>query len=373
MALVEKLALGFLRLTESWISRVSYYQNLYRVFLGFSAPAKRISAPPLDDLSRLSGRQIYFYVPAKTAGAQFIVYDLLPALNAILGRVGARCVASSVPPKEPVDWLISFKSAALLNSGIRAKRHILLICDEAEKVWSKIARFDWIVSSSSPEFAALCATRNPNTVLIDEFDTTMNLSEGKKILSQKQFDKLNTIGWHGGNYSKAAAMELVPILQMFAAGLERPIRYLLVGGVGSARLTKCGLVEIEEIPWSIDAMERFGRECRLAVVPSRDSIRTSFLKPSARMRKCFTFGVPAIGDGRVPEAKRLSKYLGVPYPKGPLEWYEALNILWKPAFAEEVAHLGWSYVSEFYSDVTAAHAWCTFLSGMINEENVFDL
>ena len=346
------------------LTKISFYLTLILIRLNllkgqFTTAKKTINKKKID-VSRV--KRIHFLVPGhqNEAGAKIIVHDVYPELAKLVKKLKLPWVISVSPnePKYQIDLLICFK--CLPKEQIKNKRKtILLICDQAEIFWRTIKSFDYIVASSSEAFASLVSQKNRNTFFISESETVGNIKIGKQNLKLLPSKREPTILWHGGKYSMDALIRLKPLLENFAS--RSKLKLVIITGKGKKTSYRWGKIEVEQIPWSNKTLINQVSKARLGIIPARESLRMSFLKPASRIRLFYALGTPAIGDGRVPDVKKFMGNFHGPFAKKDGEWLHLIEKLWESKELDKIAAKGWKSVSQSYSTRQTAIQWVNFL------------
>lgn len=355
-------------------SKYSFYFNLWRLYLTNS---RGLPDTPVVDSSLLSwsqacflnGKRIHFWVPHNTAGAQFILWEVIPALIQRLGdlEVNVDLSISETIPAIPFDLILSFKEP--LPKTVLADRKVLVICDEVDRLWPYLESFDAAVCTSSLELGELIKTRVDNIYFVPEIEPEVLLEVGKDRLIKGVNELSNSLFWHGGKYT---LKELIDLKSFFLRLRER-IRFesleIVCGdGVLPPELVKEPWINMHS--WSRDNLVGASKKCRLAVLPARLSLKNAYLKPASRIRCSYALGVPALGDARVPEVERLSHRLGIPV----LDFADedgALNAiadLWNsPTALGEAAESGYHFVKTKHSLEAALSSWNGVLSNLLDD------
>lgn len=328
--------------------------------------------PPLDigvdtgavSLKDLDGKRVHFWVPHQTAGAQFILWDVVPfVIDSLLRKCPrANISISESIPKERFDVVLSFKEP--IPDWVDTRHRCLVICDEIDRLWRHLATFDSAVCTSSLALASLLKKRVNKVYWISEVEPDDLIAHGSSRLGSRLLGPCNSIFWHGGNYTLNELADLKPFFEM----LRERIHFEsieVVCGDGEYLPTQLRKSWINCHPWSRENLKSISARCRLAILPARRSLRNSFLKPASRLRCCFAMGLPAIGDDRVPEVVLLSRQLGLPV----LDFrdidrsVECVADLWThPERLEAVAVSGHSLIRTKYSRDFALEGWEQTLS-----------
>ncbi len=297
------------------------------------------------------------------AGAQFIVHDLMPDLIRLVGEIapGWEIRFGDKLPEEAVDWLICFKAVPDEAKIKWRPRRVLLICDQAEKFWDSLKRFDAVVATSSRPFAGLLAAQHPNTTFIGESEPLHYLAFGIKNLVNKPAERGNVLLWHGGPHSLNTLNDLRPALARWAETTD--VQLHVVSGQGAVRTENWGALAVNFFPWSLEQLFLCAAQARLGFVPARFSLKHSWLKPAARVRVLYALGVPAIGDDRVPDVINFTASFSGAMAGRRRKWIPALASLWNdPAELNRLATAGHEVVAERFSTPQTARQWVRYLS-----------
>jgi len=311
-------------------------------------------------INNLVSIKIYFYVPVKNSGARVTVIDIYNDLISTINNLGLpwEVIISEELPKTEVNYLICFKSIPK-KSVPGDPKLIMLICDQGEIFWDHLQKFDYIVATSSKNFAKLLSLRNKNIFYISESETTRNLDEGSVNLKRAPSSRPPSLLWHGGSYSLEALYELKPILEDFANFNE--VSLIIISGADTAYKYNWGKLKVDHLPWSINAMLDSAKKSRLGIIPARSGLRTSFLKPASRVRCLYSLGVPTIGDARVPDVVEFMDKFGGPVAKNKDEWLNLIQTLWNSKKIDGLAMEGWKIVNNQFSTLNTAKQWINLL------------
>jgi glycosyltransferase involved in cell wall biosynthesis len=303
---------------------------------------------------------IYFYATYNSAGTKVVISDVVPELKKKIKTLSLpwNVVFSNSSPKKAVDYLICFKTLPP-NPVIGKPKIILSICDEGENFWGYLKKFDALVASSSIKFANLISIQNRNTYFISESENSTNISFGSKNLKKLPSERPCNLFWHGGPNSFSALEELKP--HLIKLGEKRRINLLIVSGKKALHEYKWGAINVYHFPWSPENMLKCAKISRLGLIPARDSLRTSYLKPASRVRALYALGVPAIGDAAVPDLHTFSSPFDGPLAKGPEDFSSKINsFLNNPKLLNNLALNGFKHLSNKYSTQTTANQWINF-------------
>ena len=347
-------------------SKARFYSALWLSYLNLRRG--RFTEVPKDlDASRAEMPQqlkAHFWTPTRTPGADVVVYDVLPSLRDALANYGIEwdIAASADLPASAVDWLICFKAVPPREiAGV--PRRVMLICDQAEVFWGALPSFDSVVATSSRPFAALVATRNPNTFFLHESEPAHYLSFGQANLDRSPASRGHVLLWHGGEYSQSALVSLRPVLEAFAA--EREVVLHVISGRSQRRTERWGHLRVEVFPWSREQLLASAAQARLGLIPARAGLRSSYLKPASRVRCLQALGVPTIGDARVPDVCQFTASFGGPTAGSNRVWLATLQSLWDDAARlDRLARAGHHAVQVGFSTAHTAVQWIRFLSGL---------
>jgi hypothetical protein len=316
-------------------------------------------------LHSLNKLKIYFYAPLNlrgknSAGAAIVIIEMIRELKKTIKLFSLPWDISfnNSYPKSKVDYLICFKSLPPKNL-IGNPKIILSICDEGENFWNELNQYHAVVVSSSRPFYNLVKKKNPNTFFIGEAESEKSLSFGLENLKKLPSTKLFNLYWHGGPNSLSGLLPLKPYLIELAK--KYPINLYIVSGHQPEQHYKWGSLTVIHRPWSIMNMRVTARKCALGLIPSRGTLRTSFLKPASRLRALYALGVPAIGDSRVPDVVHFTSIFEGPHAKTPKEFIEKVEMFFNnPNVLNEIALKGHKVVSKQFHNNLSANQWTNF-------------
>jgi glycosyltransferase involved in cell wall biosynthesis len=352
-----------LQKTKFYVNLVFSYLFDYSNKKNFIEPSK--SFKKVSNLGSLNKLKIYFYAPLNkrgknSAGTEVVILGMIHELKKTIKLFSLPWDVSfsNSYPKSKVDYLICFKSLPPKNL-IGNPKIILSICDEGENFWNFFDRYDAVVVSSSRPFYNLVKKNNPNTFFIGEAESEKNISFGLENLKKLPSTKLYNLYWHGGPNSLSGLLPLKPFLIELAK--EYPINLYIVSGHKPEHHYKCGSLSVIHRPWSKMNMRVTARKCALGLIPSRGTLRTSFLKPASRLRALYALGVPAIGDSRVPDVIEFTSHFGGPLAKNPKEFIEKIEMFFdNPKRLNEISQKGHETVSKKYHNKLSANQWVNF-------------
>jgi glycosyltransferase involved in cell wall biosynthesis len=154
-------------------------------------------------------------------------------------------------------------------------------------------------------------------------------------------------------------LPLKPLLVELAK--KYPLKLYIVSGNKSKQQYNWGSIAITHYPWSPQAMKTCASKCALGIIPSRGTLRTSFLKPASRIRALYALGVPAIGDSRVPDVVEFTSHFNGPIAKTPKEFVEKIEKFFNnPKMLNEIGLKGLKTVEERYRNQLSANQWINF-------------
>jgi hypothetical protein len=342
-------------------TKLRFHLSLYLAYLlkretGFAEiPKEPVRAGDTKSL------KAFFWTPTPTAGANVIVHDMLPSLKELTSQLapGWDICAGSTLPNHAVDWLICFK--AVPPKEAVAGRKVLLICDQAEVFWDRMADFDAVIATSSRPFAGLLASRHPHVAFIPESEPRDYLEFGRDNLATPPAKRGEVLLWHGGQYSLDGLAKIRRGLERWAA--ETTAQLHVVSGKQPARTEKWGALTVHYFPWSKAQLQASARAARLGLVPARFSLKNSWLKPASRVRCLFALGVPVIGDGRVPDVVEFMASINGPLANSPATWEAALRRQWnEPETLAQLAARGHAMVADQYSTDQTARQWFRYFA-----------
>jgi len=352
------------------LNKFLFYANLIFCFLfedsnkkNFNEPSKSIKK--VSNLRSLNKLKIYFYAPLNaigknSAGTEIVILEMLVELQKKIKLFSLPwdVCFSNTYPKNKVDYLICFKSN-LPKSVIGNPKTILSICDEGEHFWKSLKEFQAVVVSSSLPFYNLIKKNCPNTFFIGEAESEKNISFGLENLKKLPSTKLYNLFWHGKPNSLSGLLRLKPYLIELAK--KYPINLYILSGLDPERQYKWGSLTVIHRPWSVRNMRVTARKCALGFIPSRGTLRTSFLKPASRVRALYALGVPAIGDSRVPDVVEFASHFGGPLAKTSKEFIEKIEVFFNnQKILNEISLKGHETVSKQYHNKLSANQWINF-------------
>ena len=317
---------------------------------------------PADPPQWTSGRQrlsIHFWTPYAWGSTVVHVERILPHLRAEADALGLEWQITSGPkvPHHPIDWLICLK--AVPPSRNYAKQTVLLLCDDPDRVWSQLRRFDHIVVSSSPVLASLMGSQHQPVWFLEEAESTEDIALGEIAIEQVPPSKRPPILlWHGLHESLDG---LVPLRDALDAFAQETGATLAVVTNRAETTERWGALCVRYVAWSPQVLATTASQARLGIIPARPTLANSYLKAAGRVRRLFALGCPAIGDARCPDAVDFGRACGLPSAGTAVEWLSALRQVWHaPARLDEAAGCGHALVRERYSAVRTARQWLSF-------------
>ena len=282
---------------------------------------KQVSKEPLRlEGSFPKGLRIFFWTPDIGPGANVIVHDMLPSLQRQIAEMSLDWHVSAGPqvPTHALDWLVCFKAVPEAHQRSVASRTMLLICDRIELFWDRVSKFDALVGTSSRPFAQLLTMRHKEVIFIPESEPPEYLDFGKKNLGVSPAERGNVLLWHGGHYSQDALVGLRPILERWAKSADAQLH--VVSGQKPPREERWGNLPVHFLPWSKKQLFSSAAKARLGIIPAREGLTRSWLKPASRVRCLYALGVPTVGDSRVPDAVDFMSGFGGPMARRKEEW-----------------------------------------------------
>lgn len=368
------------RNVKSLLCRFGFYLALWRQFIfskffspsddleRFAVPEAKIICSQSAEVGELPRKGIvWFWVPSDSAGASLILWAIIPRVADYFQKNAPNVeivISDKLPSSVEVSLLFSFKAVPNESIRTRANQVVLVICDQAHLFWCDLRLFDAVVVTSSYELARLIANQTTKPVyFIDEPEKDIYFNSFDEKGFQRQFFERRSVLWHGGSYSLSALLKYQEAFEVLAKNTNFS-RIILISGNGADLGLKWDGVEFSYIPWAPDALIEFGKTCRLAFLPARSSLRNSYLKPAARLRCCYAFGVPAIGDHRVPEVVRLSATLRAPLiPRRKQEVGNFLQSLWSdvPMLAD-LAKKGHEHLQRTHSEQRVILSWVRLIN-----------
>ncbi|MFA5193507.1 MAG: glycosyltransferase, partial [Verrucomicrobiia bacterium] len=263
-------------------------------------------------------------------------------------------------PETPVDWLLCLKSVPPARF-CPVERTMLLVPDDADRVWGRLQRFGHVVSVTSQTLASLLGAVHPRAWFMDETESPEWIEHGRRALGEASPSvRPPLLLWHGTDKSLDGLRTVRPVLEAFAC--ETDVE-LVVLTDHAARMERWGRLPVRHVAWSPEALVALAAQARLSIAPARPTLADSYLKNAGRVRRLFAAGCPAIGDARVADVVEFSKACGAPIAQTHEQWLAALRQLWhEPARLDEIARSGHALICERYSTVRTAAQWLWFFS-----------
>ena len=225
MAASKDSAHGMLR---SWLKllvpgRTNYHRALKAHHAG--RLAGHYAAVPADtgDVADAEPARIHFWTPYSWPSREIHVERVLPHLRASVAarRLPWHITGGPDLPSGTIDWLLCLK-ALPPRQGCAAKRQVLLLNDDADRVWSRLRRFDHVVVVSSPTLASLVGTVHPRVWFMEETESLDAISQGESALSRcPPSGRSPVLLWHG---TKESLDGLLPLRDALAAFSRDPAR-----------------------------------------------------------------------------------------------------------------------------------------------------
>jgi len=343
---------------------IHFHVAMYGAWLGVRpnvVPLSGDAYSPNADLPRQL--RIHFWTPARTAGAIFIVDNMLPCLREETAQLGLQwnITHGERLPEDAVDWLICFKATPPPGAAPGQPRKVMLICDQAEVHWKDLPSFDEVVSTSSEPFSWVVAWRHRKVFYIAEAEPERHLAFGEENLKRPIAEREPVLLWHGGPHSLPALQALRPALEDWAARRDATLH--VICGREAEREERWGNLTVRWFPWSEEQVRRSAAVSRLGIVPAKRRLKLSWLKPASRVRCLYAQGVPAIGDGRTPDVVDFARRFGSPVACGPREWGRQLERLWDDTDElQRLAEAGHAEVRNRFTTRIAARKWIRYFA-----------
>jgi hypothetical protein len=324
--------------------------------------AGHFSAMPADAPCRPNTEplRIHFWTPHSWSSTAIHVDRVLPHLRAQAAALQLpwRITSGSDLPPEPMDWLLCLK-AVPPRRGNSSERTVLLLNDDADRIWSRLRRFDHVVVVSSPVLASLVGTAHPHVWFIEESESVDTIVQGERALGRvPPSARAPILLWHGSRESLDGLIPLCGELEAFSR--ETGAELSIVTNRKEAT-EQWGDLRVHYIAWSPELLASVAAQARLAIVPARPTLADSYLKSAGRLRRMFALGCPAIGDARSPDVVAFSEATRMPSANTGAEWLSAMRHVWHaPARLDDAARRGHALVREQYSVVRTATQWLWF-------------
>ncbi|MBI5683461.1 MAG: glycosyltransferase family 1 protein [Verrucomicrobia bacterium] len=304
--------------------------------------------------------RIHFWTPHPWYSAVIHVDRVVPQLREQAAALGLpwQITFGDRLPETPVDWLLCLKGVP--PAGVcPVERTVLLLPDDADRVWGRLQRFGHVVSVTSEALASLLGAVHPHAWFMDETESPEWIEGGRRTLERAApSNRQPLLLWHGTRESMLGLQPLRPVLETFAR--ETAVELVVLTGK-EEKAERWGDLRVRHTAWSPENLAALASQARLSIAPARPTLADSYLKNAGRLRRLFGAGCPAIGDARVADVVKFSEGCGMPVAQTPDEWLAALRQLWRePARLDEIARRGHALVSERYSTVHTAAQWLWF-------------
>jgi hypothetical protein len=320
------------------------------------------TAIPAEQPSGLSTAplSIHFWTPRAWPSTAIHVDRVIEPLRAEAAALGLRWRISSGPdlPEQPVDWLLCLKAVPPRRDAPH-ERTVLLLNDDADRLWGRLGRFDHIVVVSSPVLASLVGCVHQHVWFVEETEPLAAIAQGERALARPPSQRAPVLLWHGTKESLDGLLPLRDVLDAFAKETGAALSIVTNRPAATERW---GALEVRYIPWSPDVLAAEAGQAHLGIVPARPTLADSYLKSAGRLRCLLALGCPAIGDARSPDVVAFSAACDLTTATTHAEWLEALRVLWRdPPRLDSAARRGHALVRERYAADRTARQWLWFL------------
>ncbi len=304
--------------------------------------------------------RIHFWTPHAWYSTLIHVDRVLPFLReqAAALELPWQITSGDRLPETPVDWLLCLKGVPPAHFH-PVERTVLLIPDDADRVWGCLQRFGHVVSLTSQTLASLLGSVHPRAWFMDETESPEWIGHGQRTLAEAPpSTRRPLLLWHGTNKSVDGLRTVRPALEAFAR--ETTVELVVLTG-RVAQTEQWDRLSVRRVAWSPEALVTMAAQARLSVAPARSTLADSYLKNAGRVRRLFAAGCPAIGDARVADVVEFCRACGAPVAQTNEQWLAALRQLWhEPARLDEIARNGHALVAKRYSTVRTAAQWLWF-------------
>ncbi len=307
--------------------------------------------------------RIHFWTPNPWPSTTVHVDRVVPQLGRQVAALGLpwRIASGGHLPQEPVDWLLCLK--AVPPPGLcPPDRTVLLLPDDADRVWGRLHRFAHVVSVSSPVFASLLGMAHRCVWFIEETEPVDLIERGRAALdAAAPSQRPPLLLWYGTQES----LDGLYILKDALASISRDVDAELVILTNlPERSERWGALPVRHVAWSPENLCALAAQARLGIVPARPTVADSYLKSAGRMRGLFAQGCPAIGDARSPDVVAFSEACGMPSAQTLDQWLGAIRQVWNDsARLDLIADRGHALVRTHYNAARTASQWLWFLGG----------
>lgn len=308
-------------------------------------------------------QSIHFWTPHAWPSTAIHVDRVLQHLRVEAEALGLRWRVTNGPdlPQQPVDWLLCLKTVPPPPRTGAKERTVLLLNDDADRLWGQLGRFDHVVVVSSPVLAALVGSVHPHVWFVEETEPVVTIAQGDNALDRlPPSQRAPVLLWHG---TKESLDGLLPLREVLDAFAQETGAALSIVTNRPAATEQWGALRVRYLPWSPQVLAAEAAQARLGIVPARPPLADSYLKSAGRLRCLLALGCPAIGDARSPDVVAFSAACDLPTANTGAEWLAALRQLWgDPSRLDAVARRGHALVRERYSAARTARQWLWFFA-----------
>lgn len=361
---VQIVLFGAEGVSRSWFERFVPARTRYRrVLAAHHVGALKGHYEPMPVASsnelRAGPRRIHFWTPHAWPSTAIHVDRVLGPLRAHVDALGLPWQISNSPelPLQPVDWLLCLKTVPPARPA-RSERVVLLLNDDADRLWGQLGRFDDVVVVSSPVLASLVGCVHSRVWFVEETESADTIARGAHALLRPPSQRAPGLLWHGTKESLDGLFPLREALDVFAAETNA---FLTIVTNRPEAMERWGALQVRYVPWSPEALACAAAEARLGIVPARPTLADSYLKSAGRLRCLLALGCPAIGDSRSPDVNAFGAACNLPTAHTEVEWLAALRQLWSdPARLDACARGGHAVVRDRYGADRTARQWLWF-------------
>jgi hypothetical protein len=361
---IEIVLFGASGVSRSWFERFVPARTRYRRVLAAHHAGElkgHYETMPVASPGALRAgpQRMHFWTPHAWPSTAIHVDRVLGPLRTHVEVLGLTWQISSGPelPPHPVDCLLCLKTVPPARA-VRSKRMVLLLNDDADRLWGQLGRFDDVVVVSSPVLASLVGCVHPRVWFVEETEPLDTIAKGATALLRPPSLRGPGLLWHG---TKESLDGLVPLREALDAFAAETNAFLTIVTNRPETTERWGALQVRYVPWSPEALASAAAEARLGIVPARPTLADSYLKSAGRLRCLLALGCPAIGDGRSPDVNAFGAACNLPTAHTEAEWLAALRQLWSdPARLDAAAGQGHALVRARYGADRTARQWLWF-------------
>ena len=356
-----------------WIIRANYFfqkKSSVQPVSDLLSPSNLSSFAYLDAESTLEKLiRVFFQIPKDQYGSQVMIVQVQEDLKKLSADFGYKFLFEVGEILKPCEILICYKKVP--NKLPKDTLCLFCYCDQQHMYWNDLSKFDAVIVHSSKALADLSNFKNKKIYFIEEPEKKSLLEAGacSVLPSQKPG---NILIYHGLYLTIPGLFKLRPVLEKIAddySGLE-----LRILTNTQARIEHWGKCRVSFLTYTEENFIEQSKLACLGIVPAQSrKLKANFFKPSSRMRKLFSVGVPAIGDRRSYMVNEFVNNLKFPadlLTADSLASWEQTIRYWlshkgHKAELDELSQKGYACVATEYSPEKTARQWLNLLLTLV--------